>query len=237
MTSTARLGLPLIVPSQAQKHVTVNESLLRLDCLTQLTVVSRSQTLPPSAPEEGDAYFVPSGGANSWSGQDGRIGAFISGGWTFVDPMEGLRAWIADEASFAVWTGVDWAPLGPTPSLSGARILERTVDHDHVLSPGSVSQTAAIIPENSLVFAVTGIVLETITGTATGFSLGVAGAPDRYGSGIGLSAGSWLRGITSAPQAYYANTPMELTAEGGSFAAGRVRIAVHLAEYGLPGAD
>jgi hypothetical protein len=37
MTETANLALPLVQPAQAQKHVTVNEALARLDGLTQLT--------------------------------------------------------------------------------------------------------------------------------------------------------------------------------------------------------
>ena len=31
MTDTSQLGLPLLEPAQAQKHVTVNEALVRLD--------------------------------------------------------------------------------------------------------------------------------------------------------------------------------------------------------------
>ena len=34
--NTARLGLPLLQPAQAQKHVTVNEALMRLDGLVNL---------------------------------------------------------------------------------------------------------------------------------------------------------------------------------------------------------
>ena len=35
MTDTANLLLPLLQAAQAQKHVTVNEALLRLDALVQ----------------------------------------------------------------------------------------------------------------------------------------------------------------------------------------------------------
>lgn len=36
----ANLDLPYILPSQAQKHVTHNEALQRLDAVTQLTVTA-----------------------------------------------------------------------------------------------------------------------------------------------------------------------------------------------------
>jgi hypothetical protein len=86
-----------------------------------------------------------------------------------------------------------------------------------------------------VVFGVTGRVLADITGTLTSWRLGVSGSDDRYGSGIGTLAGSWLRGLTGTPLTYYAPTELLLTAEGGTFdGAGDVRLAVHYATIGLP---
>jgi hypothetical protein len=55
--TTANLELPYILPSQAQKHVTHNEALQRLDAVTQLTVTASLAT-PPSDPEEGTCYHI-----------------------------------------------------------------------------------------------------------------------------------------------------------------------------------
>jgi hypothetical protein len=86
-----------------------------------------------------------------------------------------------------------------------------------------------------VVFGITGIVLSDIMGTATSWRLGIDAISDnRYGSSLGLTTGSWLRGITSQPLAYYSDTSLRLTGEGGDFAAGSVRLAVHIAELGLP---
>jgi len=46
--------------------------------------------------------------------------------------------------------------------------------------------------------------------------------------------GSWLRGLTGQPVTYWADTPLELTALGGSFASGTVRLAIHLVELTMP---
>ena len=43
MADTTNLTLPLLAASQAQKHVTVNEALTRLDGMVQLTLRSRSR--------------------------------------------------------------------------------------------------------------------------------------------------------------------------------------------------
>ncbi|MDJ1007522.1 MAG: DUF2793 domain-containing protein [Paracoccaceae bacterium] len=236
MTETARLALPLVAPSQAQKHVTVNEALTRLDGMTQLVLASVSEVTPPASPPEGTVHFVPSGAVNAWAGQEGRLALYQGGGWVFVDPGPGWRGYIADAGHLAVWTGSDWAPVGVAASPSGAGTVFRSVEIDHSVAAGASSTTTAVLPSGSLVLAITGIVTADITGGATGFQLGVAGAPDRYGTGIGVATGSWLRGVTSAPVAYYADTPLVLTAEGGSFSGGSVRLVAHLAEFSLPSA-
>ena len=41
MARTAQLDLPLVMPAQAQKHVTVNEALARLDAAAQLHDVAK----------------------------------------------------------------------------------------------------------------------------------------------------------------------------------------------------
>lgn len=236
MVETARLVLPLVAPSQAQKHVTVNEALARLDVLTQLVLASATEPTPPTMPAESTSYFVPTGAVNDWAGQAGRLAVFQAGGWVFVDPLPGWRAYVADARRFAIWNGGEWMTVGFGMSPSGAGMVMRSVETDHAVAAGSTTTTAPIVPAGSLVFAITGIVIAEITGGATGFQLGVAGSPDRYGAGIGVAAGSWLRGVTGSPLAYYSDTALVLTAEGGSFSGGAVRLVVHLAEFTLPNA-
>ena len=237
MSETSRLELPLLAPSQAQKHVTVNEALERLDLLSQLSIASATTATPPAAAADGTTHFVPEGSVNAWSGQDNKLALGIGGGWVFVDPKIGMRGWIEDEARFAVWNGSDWTDLIVPMSPSGAGMLFRSVEIDHVVAAGATSTTSIVIPEGALVFAVTGRVLSEITGSVASFELGVDGASsNRYGAGIGVAAGSWLRGVTSSPVAYYEDTALTLTAQGGVFSAGLLRLVVHFAEFTLPSA-
>lgn len=235
MNETTQLGLPLLQASQAQKHVTVNEALARLDGLVQLVLVSGSVTLPPASPAEGLAWAVPAGAVNAWAGQDGRIAIASNGGWQFVTPAAGWRAFIRDRGAQAVHDGTAWrdGALSLMPSGAGARI--GTVEIDQVLGAGPSLTTAAIIPAGAMVFGVTGRVLEPVTGTLASWSLGNPGASGRFGSGLGLGQGSYVQGVLSAPMAFYAATPLVLDAAGGDFAAGKVRLAVHCLELSLPG--
>jgi hypothetical protein len=235
MSETANFRLPLVQAGQAQKHVTVNEALTRIDALAQLKLVSRTITMPPVSAAEGTAFAVPSEAGEDWAGQDGRVALWLNGGWDFVTPGAGWRAWIGDETAPAVFDGTDWVPGACAMSPGGAALTFRVVEMDHAIGAGSESLTDALIPAGSIVFGITGRVIVAIGGTASAFRVGIGGeSPDRYGSGIGTGVGVWFRGVTGSPVAYYADTPLTIAAESGAFDGGLMRIAVHLAELGLP---
>src|SRR5690606_5997668 len=50
MDATPNLDLPYIMGAQAQKHVTHNEAIRKLDALVQLAVLDRDLTAPPTSP-------------------------------------------------------------------------------------------------------------------------------------------------------------------------------------------
>lgn len=235
MSNSPSLGLPLVQASQAQKHVTVNEALMRLDALAQLTLASRAAGAPPADPTEGVVYAVPPGATGDWAGADGQLALFLNGGWALITPQIGWRAWIADEGGPARFDGTTWITGSGALSETGAAMTFRVLEVEHALGTGATSETTAFIPAQSVVFAVTGLVTTAIGGTATSWRLGIGGvSDDRYGSGIGLGQGAWLRGLTAQPVTYYADTALTLTGEGGVLDGGSVRLAVHLAEFSLP---
>lgn len=235
MAETEKFKLPLLDPAQAQKHVTVNEALVKADANLQLTLASQSSLAPPGSPVDGVCYAVPAGATGDWAGQDGMVAHFANGGWSFLAPQPGWRAWVEDEGAVALCFGSAWVPGAVAISPSGAALCHLVVEIDHVVGAGPTSDTTTLIPANAMVYGVTGRVLSVLTGSLTSWRIGVAGADDRYGSGLGLVAGSYAHGVTSAPQAYYAATALRLTGEGGDFTAGTVRLAVHLAEITVPG--
>lgn len=108
--TTPRTGLPYLLPSQAQKHVTVNEALKRLDAVVQATVKSRVQTNEPSIAQEGDHYLLPNGRTGpSWSlSEPGSLIGIIDGKWEAITPQRGWRVWVEDESALVVWTGSAW---------------------------------------------------------------------------------------------------------------------------------
>lgn len=234
MNETRNLRLPLLMPAQAQKHVTVNEALALVDALAPLGLESRSLTVPPVDPPDGTAHAVPSGAIGAWSGQAGRIAIHANGGWLFAEPRPGWRAWLADEGRWAVWDGAGWrgdvVALSPSGAATRSRIVETVFD----VPPGTTAETATLIPAGAQVIGVTGRLLSDLSGTLSSFDLGVAGGEDRYGNGLGLLAGAFIRGLSGTPVTYYEDTPLLLSANDGAFAGGSLRLSVHLVELDPP---
>jgi len=110
---TPRLDLPFVMPAQAQKHVTVNEALARLDILVQAAVLSRTQTTQPASPSEGDGYVLPDApeGVDWALHAPGRLLVFHEGVWTAIAPWAGLGVYVHDEGLSLVHDGTDWRPL------------------------------------------------------------------------------------------------------------------------------
>ena len=244
--TTAHLALPFIMAAQAQKHVTHNEALRILDGIVQLSVLDRDLTAPPSSPAEGDRYIPASGASGAWSGWDGSVAYWIDGAWMKILPAPGWLAWVVDEAQAVVWTGSAWVSManamgfiaqsasvavarGPNDATTGIAVAEETLSG---LSGASRNSTI-VIPDRAIVLGVSARVITAITGAAS-FDCGIAGETSKFGGSLGIALDSTNIGVIG-PQAFYADTPIVLTANGGSFTGGAVRIAIHYLTCGLPG--
>lgn len=243
--TTAHLALPFIMASQAQKHVTHNEALRLLDGIVQLSVIDRDLTDPPAGPVEGDRYIPASGAAGLWTGWDGSIAYWIDGAWMRILPAPGWLAWVVDEAQAVVWTGSAWIPManamgfiaqspavavarGANDSTTGMAAVEELLSG---LSGASVA-SSIVIPDRAIVLGVSVRTVAAITG-ADSFDCGIAGESDKFGGSLGIAPGSTNIGVVG-PQAFYSDTPILLTTNGGGFTGGAVRIAIHYLTCGLP---
>ncbi|PZN51160.1 MAG: hypothetical protein DIU65_11650, partial [Proteobacteria bacterium] len=108
MENTPNLDLPYIMPAQAQKHVTHNEALDLIDTLLQCAVADRDLSEPPEEAQEGERYIVAADASGTWAGREGTIALRREGGWRFLTPRIGWRAWVVDEAVLVFWNGDAW---------------------------------------------------------------------------------------------------------------------------------
>lgn len=237
---TPRLGLPYVVAAQAQKHIPINESLARLDGLVQLAVESRSVTTQPASPAAGGVWILPAGATGAaWTGQSaGTLMRFEAGSWEPLAPAEGVLAWVKDENQMVAFDGAAWTPLSATfrsltaaatPNLANTRL--EILEQELTLS-GASTATSIVIPNRAIVLAVSTRTTAAITG-ATAYNCGVSGEASKFGGSLGVAKNSSNIGVVG-PTAYYADTPVVLTAIGGNFVGGKVRVAIHVMRFDAP---
>lgn len=113
MQSTPRLSLPLIQPGQAQKHITHNEALIRLDMMSAVSVISDSLSEPPENPADGDSYCVGNAPTGAWAGLVGQIVMWIGTQWNHLPSPEGLLMFVHDIGVWMIRTDVGWEGLNP----------------------------------------------------------------------------------------------------------------------------
>ena len=67
-TKTARLGLPLLMDAQGQKHLTLNQALWQIDAFLSMKIKSLTQVVEPVSLVEGQGFVLPSGASGpNWS--------------------------------------------------------------------------------------------------------------------------------------------------------------------------
>ena len=244
--TTAHLALPFIMAAQAQKHVTHNEALRLLDGIVQLAVLDRDLTTPPASPAEGARYIPTTSATGAWAGWEDAVAYWIDGAWMRILPAPGWLAWIEAEAQLVVWTGSIWLPVvdamgfiaqaaavavarEANGATTGMAVLEETLTG---LSGASVDSTIAI-PNRAIVLGVSARTITAVLG-ASSYDCGIAGEPSKFGGSLGVAVGSSNIGVIG-PTAFYADIPIRLTANGGSFTGGAVRIAIHYLTCTAPG--
>ena len=234
MSETSNLTLPLVQSSQAQKHVTVNEALVKLDGLAQISLKSRTLSQPPAVFSDGDCYAVASGATGDWVGSDAKIAIASNGGWVFVEPRDGWEAWVSDEFLSATWIQGEWLAgmLAGAPNGAASHFMVNEAEYDILAGDG---QTVGLqIPANSVLFACSARVVDELTGTMSSWTLDLEDGSVTFGTGMGVQAGSYCTGILSQPSAIYSSQFVQVTPVGGSFTGGKLRLAAHFYGISLP---
>ncbi|MCC7267541.1 MAG: DUF2793 domain-containing protein [Caulobacteraceae bacterium] len=243
--ASPRLGLPYLAAAQAQKHVILNEALMRLDGLVQTAVESRSTAAQPASPADGALYLLPEDAAGAaWAGRPaGTVMRFEAGGWATLAVGAGHLAWVKDEAGAVVWDGAAWAAFPPAEATPAARVLVASpgganlgveVREEEVTLAGATTSTSMVIPSRGIVLAVSTRTTQTVTG-ASSYSCGIGGEAGKFGSSLGVALNASNIGVIG-PTAFYSDTPVVLTAAGSAFTGGKVTVAIQVLTFAAPGA-
>jgi Major tropism determinant N-terminal domain len=149
---------------------------------------------------------------------EGAASAVVNQGYGFIGlESNGVGAWtIVDQGFMPTLANIAAAAHGANLQIG---ILETLV----TLSGGSTNASVQI-PANCILLAVGARVVTAVTG-ATSYEVGVSGNLSQFGSGLSTSTGSTNYGLIG-PTAFYSATTLTITAAGGSFNGGQVRLSI-----------
>jgi hypothetical protein len=197
---SARLSLPYLLPAQAQKHVTHNEALERLDIAVQLVLEDPEAEVPPALPEAGQVWGLGLAPTGNWAGHPSKLAAFTGTAWVFITPQEG---WLAlDRAAGRVLRhdGSGWS----APLLNDLAGLGIGTSHD------ATNRLAVASPATLLTHAGAGHQLKINKSTSgetasllfqTGWSgraeMGTAGADD-FAIKVSADGSTWTDALSIA---------------------------------------
>jgi len=189
MSQSTRLALPFLAAAQAQKHVTVNESLLRLDALTQLSALSATLAAQPASPADGDIYILPTGktGADWAAMADGALAYYRDGVWEELSPRPGWQCVAEDTQTLHMRGASDWQSVAAREEHR----LIFTPGGDGVVSAYRIDTTRVQNPRAGAISAIAG---DTITLTT---------------ADAGLFFGALMAGVSYARIWNTSKTPVE----------------------------
>lgn len=142
------------------------------------------------------------------------------------------QPWLAHNAALDVIEARLAGGEAPDATGFGSFLRLRVTEVELAALSGASVTAAGLIPDRAWVVGVASRTAAAITG-ATGYRVGISGDDSKFGSGLGIALGSSNVGVIGG-QAFYASTDVIVTAEGGNFTAGTVRLALGWLEMGAP---
>jgi hypothetical protein len=112
----------------AQKEFAHNESLQTLDAIVAGAVEAAPLATPPAAPAMGACYIVAESATDAWVGKSQFVASWTSGGWRFIQPVEGMVLYERTSGTWMVHRGGAWE----TGMIRGASLL---IDGQKVVGP------------------------------------------------------------------------------------------------------
>ncbi|HEV7233881.1 MAG TPA: DUF2793 domain-containing protein [Sphingorhabdus sp.] len=125
LTETGRHNLPLLAVSQAQKEITHNEALVRIDALLH-PVVEEELAVPPSPTERdiGKCWLIAPSPIGAWQGMTGRIAIWTGGSWRYCIPTEGLKVRVTSSGSDRVRSNAIWVDSPTIPDPANGTVID-----------------------------------------------------------------------------------------------------------------
>lgn len=172
-------------------------------------------------------------------GTASQVAAFTGAQGELVVDTTNNRVVVQDGATAGGFAAAKLSEVGLVTGVHGST-TQLGVLEDTITCSGASSVSTIQIPNRAIVLAVSVYVVTAISGAtsfnvdATTSSSGGAGTTaGQFGANLGIAAGSSNSGVIG-PTAWYAASTVTLTANGGNFTGGTVRISIQCLLCGVP---
>jgi hypothetical protein len=124
--STARHSLPNLYVGQAQKELTHNEALARIDALLHPAVEAQIAVPPTGLSESNDGlcWLIASAATGLWEGRSGQIARWSAGSWRYIMPVEGMSLWLSSSEKRLFYIAGAWIEPNPISDPAGGAIID-----------------------------------------------------------------------------------------------------------------
>ncbi len=111
--TAARFALPYLFPGQAQKELTVNEGLARIDLLLH-PAIEGVAAVPPEDAADGGVWLVGPDAADEWGGRADQLAGRQGGTWLYIKPVPGMSVYDKATGGSLFFDGV-WRDIAAPP--------------------------------------------------------------------------------------------------------------------------
>lgn len=172
-------------------------------------------------------------------GTASQVASFTGAAGEVVVDTTNNRVVVQDGSTAGGWPAAKLSEAASVTGPNGSNVQFISVE-GLVTCSGASSVSTIQIPNRAIVLAVSVLVVTAITG-ATSFNVDATTTPSggagttagQFGASLSGAAGANNSGVVG-PTAWYAPSTIKLTANGGSFTGGSVRVAIQYVLCGPP---
>jgi Protein of unknown function (DUF2793) len=123
---TPRHALPELFVGQAQKEITHNEALARIDALLHPEIQAVLAVPPPalSDVDDGKCWIIGDSPSGPWAGRSKEIAVWAGGSWRYITPVKGMSVWHVADSKRLFYIGDNWIASPAIPSPAGGTVID-----------------------------------------------------------------------------------------------------------------
>jgi Protein of unknown function (DUF2793) len=123
---TSRHALPELFVGQAQKEITHNEALARIDALLhpEIQAVLAAAPATLSDADDGKCWIIGDSATGPWAGKSRQIARWSGGSWRYLTPVEGMSVWHVADSKRLFYIGGSWIAPAAIATPTGGAVVD-----------------------------------------------------------------------------------------------------------------